>query len=567
MAPASLLDRWGRGWRGPLLAALTALLAGLPGVLGLPPLDRDESRFAEASAQMLETGDFVSIHFQAEPRFKKPVGIYWLQAAAVETLSHVEDRAIWAYRVPSLLGAMLAAAACAWGAAAFLRPGAALAAGVMLGTSFMLSTEASIAATDGVLCGATTLAMAALGRIYLAANDGPAASLTTRVLFWAALALSVLVKGPIGPMVVALTLVSLCLWDRKARWVLHLGWSWGLIVLAAVVGPWALAITVATDGAFWGAAVGGDLASKLAGESEGHGAPPGFYLLLAPILLFPAALLAPAGAVVAWRARAEPAVRFALCWLIPSWLVFEVTPTKLIHYTLPLYGALAWLMARSLEPIGESAAPAVGRRARLAGMALTVVVGVAFAIAAPVAMVRLKDVSAAPWAALAGLLTLAASLGGALLLWRARGAAAVMAAGLVAALGHGVQAGAVIPGLHPLWLSSAAARGLKAAGASPWQGVVPGPVTVAGYAEPSLVFLLGADTELAEPDDAAQAIAEGRPAIVEGREDGAFHAALAGRDASAQLIGTVSGLDYSKGRADILRLYRSTPKPQRTRRP
>jgi len=567
MASASLFDRWGRGWRGPLLAALLALLAGLPGVLGLPPLDRDESRFAEASAQMLETGDFVSIHFQAEPRFKKPVGIYWLQAAAVQTLSHVEDRAIWAYRIPSLLGAMLASAACAWGAAAFLRPGAALAAGVMLGTSFMLSTEASIAATDAVLCGATTLAMAALGRIYLAANGGPAAGLTTRVLFWVALALSVLVKGPIGPMVVALALISLCLWDRKARWVLHLGWGWGLIGLAAAVGPWALAITVATDGAFWGAAVGGDLASKLAGESEGHGAPPGFYLLLAPILLFPAALLAPAGAVAACRARTEPAVRFALCWLIPSWLVFEATPTKLIHYTLPLYGALAWLMARSLEPLGEGPAPATGRRVRLAGMALTVVVGLVFAVAAPVAMVRVKDVSAAPWAALAALLILAASLGGALLLWRARGAAAVMAAGLVAALGHGVLAGAVIPNLHPLWLSSAAAQSLANVGASPWQGVVPGPVTVAGYAEPSLVFLLGADTELAESEDAAQAIAEGRPAVVEGREDGAFRAALAGRDASAQLIGTVSGLDYSKGRADILRLYRPTPEPQRTRRP
>src|SRR4029077_5213393 len=88
----------------------------------LPPTDRDESRFAEASAQMLETGDFTTIMFQDEPRFKKPVGIYWLQAASVKLVSNVESRAIWAYRIPSLLGAMLAAFACAWGAAAFLRP-------------------------------------------------------------------------------------------------------------------------------------------------------------------------------------------------------------------------------------------------------------------------------------------------------------------------------------------------------------------------------------------------------------------------------------------------------------
>jgi 4-amino-4-deoxy-L-arabinose transferase-like glycosyltransferase len=336
MTTETLLDRGGAGWRAPLLAAVLVLIAALPGVLAVPPLDRDESRFAEASAQMLESGDFVSIQFQATPRFKKPVGIYWLQAAAVKTLSQVEDRAIWTYRVPSLLGAMLAAAACAWGAGAFLRPGSALVAGALMASCFMLSTEASIAATDGALCGTTTLAMGALGRLYLAERGGPPAGRRTRPLFWSALALAILIKGPIAPMVVALTLAALCLWERRIAWVGRLGWGWGLIVLAAVLGPWALAITVATDGAFWGAAVGSDLAPKLAGEAEGHGAPPGYYLLLAPVLLFPATLLLPAGMVAGWRARSEPAVRFALCWLIPSWLVFEAAPTKLVHSTLPL---------------------------------------------------------------------------------------------------------------------------------------------------------------------------------------------------------------------------------------
>ncbi|MDB5481464.1 MAG: 4-amino-4-deoxy-L-arabinose transferase [Caulobacteraceae bacterium] len=559
MTTESLLDRWGAGWRGPLLAALLAMIAGLPGVLAVPPLDRDESRFAEASAQMLETGDFVSIHFQAAPRFKKPVGIYWLQAAAVKTLSQVEDRAIWAYRVPSLLGVMLAAGACVWGAAAFLRPGNALVAGALMASSFMLSTEASIAATDAVLCGTTTLAMAALGRLYLAERGGPPAGRRARPLFWGALALAILVKGPIAPMVVALTLAALSLWERRVSWVGRLGWGWGLIVLAAVLGPWALAITVATDGAFWGAAVGSDLAPKLTGEAEGHGAPPGYYLLLAPLLLFPATLLLPAGAVGAWRARGEPAVRFALCWLIPSWLVFEAAPTKLVHYTLPLYGALAWLMARSLEGVGADPPPTDGPRVRAIGAGLVVVVGIVFAIAAPVAMARLGDFSGAAWAFAAGLLFLLAASAGAVLLGRRRAAAAALAASVAGALGHGALVGGVLPSLRPLWLSTAAARDLAGAGASPWQGVVPGPVTVAGYAEPSLVFLLGADTELAGPDEAADAIAEGRPAIVEGRDEAAFRAALTEQGLRAAPIGVVSGLDYSNGRTDILRLYRPPP--------
>jgi 4-amino-4-deoxy-L-arabinose transferase-like glycosyltransferase len=159
------LARLSRGWLGPALAAFIAFVAGLPGLLAIPALDRDESRFAQATAQMLETRDFVVIRYQDQPRFKKPVGIHWLQAASVSVFSSPEARDIWAYRIPSLLGAMLAAAACAWGAAAFFGPQSGMLAGAMLGATFLLSTEAFIAKTDAVLCGTTTLALAALARV------------------------------------------------------------------------------------------------------------------------------------------------------------------------------------------------------------------------------------------------------------------------------------------------------------------------------------------------------------------------------------------------------------------
>jgi hypothetical protein len=82
-----------------------------------------------------------------------------------------------------------------------------------------------------------------------------------------------------------------------------------------------------------------------------------------------------------------------------------------------------------------------------------------------------------------------------------------------------------------------------------------GPVSVAGYEEPSLVFLLGADTELAGPEEAADAIAQGNPAIVEARDEAAFRVALGEDEASARYLGQVAGLDYSNGHHDILRLY------------
>ena len=542
---ADRLEVWSRGWRGPALAALVALIAGLPGLFALPPLDRDESRFAEATVQMLETGDFVTIHFQDQPRFKKPVGIYWLQAAAVATLSHPEDRAIWAYRIPSILGAMLAAAACAWGASGFLGARASILAGAMLGASFLLSTEADIAATDGVLCGAVTLSMAALARLYCAALEGRPATAATKTLFWIGMALSVIVKGPIGPMVAGLTIAALWLWDRRAAWVRTLGWGWGLILMAAVVGPWAMAITVATDGAFWGAAVGGDLAPKLVRGDLGHGQPPGFYLLTLPFLIFPFCLFLPGGAMLAWRQRADGWVRFALCWLIPSWIVFELIPTKLVHYPLPLYGAVAWLMAGGLH----ERAP---RAARLAGAVLILTVAVALVGASLTLAPRMTTPLGAA-VAFAGLGV--ASVGGALYLVRDRLLVACAVAGSAGLIAHAALVGWVAPNLRGFWLSSRTASALSAAAINPRNGVTPGPVTVAGYAEPSLIFLLGQDTVLGGGADAAQAVIAGRPAIVEAREEPAFRAALDGRSAEATASATVSGLDYSNARADMLRLY------------
>ncbi|MGC1303959.1 MAG: hypothetical protein WA840_16455, partial [Caulobacteraceae bacterium] len=118
--PAS--GNWGPQVLGPLLAALVVLIAALPGLARMPTLDRDEARFAQSSAQMLESGDFIDPRFQDESRDKKPVGVNWLQAAAVKLVSSETARQIWPYRLPSLLGAMAAAAACAWAAQAFFRP-------------------------------------------------------------------------------------------------------------------------------------------------------------------------------------------------------------------------------------------------------------------------------------------------------------------------------------------------------------------------------------------------------------------------------------------------------------
>ena len=123
---------------------------------------------------------------------------------------------------------------------------------------------------------------------------------------------------------------------------------WGLIWLLVLVLPWFVAIFWRAGDAFFTDSIGGDMLSKLAAQ-ESHGMPPGLYLLLFWLTFWPGAPLAAMAAPAVWRARREPGAQFLLAWLIPSWIVFESVLTKLPHYVLPLYPAIAILTVGALE--------------------------------------------------------------------------------------------------------------------------------------------------------------------------------------------------------------------------
>ncbi len=78
-----------------LLLIFICLVSFLPGIGSIPPLDRDESRYVQATHQMAESGDYVDIRFQDASRYKKPIGIYWLQSAALKLTGHDGDAPIW----------------------------------------------------------------------------------------------------------------------------------------------------------------------------------------------------------------------------------------------------------------------------------------------------------------------------------------------------------------------------------------------------------------------------------------------------------------------------------------
>ena len=541
------LDSYIAGWRGPLLAALVALIAGLPSLLLLPPIDRDESRYAQATSQMLESGDYVDIRFQEEPRWKKPVGIYWMQAAAVALTSDVENRDIAPYRLPSLLGAMLAAAAVAWAGAALFGNRAGFLAGAMMGAGFLLSTEAGFAKTDAMLCATVTIAMAGLARIYMSMRAGEVPRKPHKLAFWLGVGLSILIKGPIGLLIIAPAMIALSVWDRDLSWLKRLGWGWGLPLVALIVGPWAIAITIATDGGFWREAIAGDLAPKIAGGHESHGAPPLYYLALSPLLLFPASLMLPAALSAGWSRRAEPAIRFLVCWLVPAWLIFELTPTKLPHYTMPTFGAIALLAAAALiQPIGTIS--------RYAGAAVTTFAAVLLAVVTLYGLSEWGTSTAQTWAALTVVTALAAAAIGGFLLVNRIAVSAVLISLVLGVVAHAAFAG-TLRQLRPLAIAPQLVKTLKAADLDPRQGRTPGPVAITGFHEPSFVFLTGRDTQLTDAEGAARALAEGRPAIVEARDADAFRTAAARLGVVGRSVGEVRGLNYASGDDVALTVY------------
>jgi 4-amino-4-deoxy-L-arabinose transferase-like glycosyltransferase len=555
------------------------LVSYLPGFFNIPPVDRDEARFVQATKQMIESSDYVDIRFQEEVRYKKPVGIYWLQAVAVRTaeaLGASDPRTtIWLYRLPSLIGAIGAVLLTYWTALAFGTRRTAYLSALMLACSLLLGVEARLAKTDAMLLLTMVAALGALARVYLegappSGGEGRARSAMDELarrrpaspaefsrvgrgdnwlppgIFWTALAGGVLLKGPLILMVVGLAVVTLVVRDRSGHWLWRLRPAVGAVWLLLLVLPWFIAILWRTGANFFVESIGKDLLSKMVGGQESHGAPPGFYLVTFWVTFWPAAPLAAVAAPRVWQQHCEPATQFLLAWILPTWLLLELVPTKLPHYVLPLYPAIAVLIARIMAQNGLSRNRHLVR-ANFLWLAVTVILPIV-AVIAVIVLRRQFGFLAWPFSA-------AAMIFG-FLAWRfyeTDGAERSLLRATVAAITLSIAVpGALVPLLRPLFPSAMLAYYVHPSCENPLYAS-------AGYHEPSLVFLFGTSTRLTDGSGAADFLLEGgcRYAFIEARHERAFVQ-------RAEAIGLryapgprIEGIDYSVGHSVLIAIYRS----------
>ncbi|MGC1856930.1 MAG: glycosyltransferase family 39 protein [Pseudolabrys sp.] len=541
--------------RAIALLVVFSFLVFLPGFFQIPPVDRDEARFAQATKQMLESKDFVDIRFQNEVRYKKPAGIYWLQAAAVkagETLGVPQARTtIWLYRLPSLFGAIGAVLLTYWAALVFVPRRAALFAALMMASSVLLGIEARIAKTDAMLLLTSVAAMGALARIYLASQTEPQddkGDWRQPAILWTTIAAGVLLKGPLVPMFVGLTVIVLSVVDKSARWLWSLRPFAGIVWLILLVSPWFVAIIAKSGASFFVQAIGHDMLDKVASGQEAHGAPPGFYFLLFWVTFWPGAVLAGLAAPIVWKSRYEPRTRFLLAWLLPSWLVFEAVMTKLPHYVLPLYPAIAIMIAGILESYGLTK-----QRWMVRGTIGWFLLPGAVAIATLVLFImfgRELGLIAWPFAALAVIFGLFAWW-----LYEVDGAERSLLRGMLASVFLAITVFAVtFPLLPTLFPSALIAREIKASDCAR-----PHVASTFAYQEPSLVFLLGTETRFTDGAGAADFLQAGscQFALIDPRSERSFVQRVETIGVRYSLVGRVEGYNISIGKPVSLSVFRS----------
>ena len=533
---------------------LVCLILFLPGFFNTPPIDRDEARFAQASKQMIETGDLIDIRYQDEVRYKKPVGIYWLQTAVVRAAEAVgvpEARTtIWLYRIPSLIGAIGAVLLTYWTALTFVSRRMAYLAAMMLASSILLGVEARLAKTDAMLLLTILAAKGALARAYMARADGeePAApGWALPAIFWTALGAGILLKGPLILMIVGLAVVTLVVLDRKAAWLAQLRPAIGIVWMLLMVLPWFLAIVARAGGQFFAESVGHDLLAKVASGQETHGAPPGYYLLLYWFTFWPAAPLTLMAVPAVWGEWREQGTRFLLAWLVPSWIVFELVVTKLPHYVLPLYPAIAILIVRVIDrhAMSDNKHLVRGTLGWPIVAALLSVLGIA------VLMVLRKQLGLLAWPFAA-----AAVIFGffAWRLYRVDGPEpSFLRAGIAMQMIAVAVFGVVIPLLRPVFPSAQLAQAVAGAGC-------PAPLAAAaGFHEPSLVFLVGTATRLTDGTGAAEFLRQGpcRFALIEQRHERSFTTRAENVGLRYALVHKVEGYNINGGRPITISVFRS----------
>ncbi len=292
----------------------------------------DESRYAEIAREMLASGNFIVPHLNYVPYVEKPPLLYWLTALAMRWFGINEFAARFGNALAALAGVIMTFG---FARRVFDARRAALA-GAILATSALYAVMAQVLTTDMLLTALTTAAVFAL---YLDWREGG----YWRWWAYAAMALAVLTKGPVGA-ALPIAIGTIFLWREGALRGAIGRYSVipGALLIAAIAGPWFIVMIFREPGYFDFYFIGEHL-RRFFQPGYSHQEPIYYF---APILLgglLPWTFVLP---FISWRdLEPNPARRYCLIAAALIFAVFSLARAKLAPYILPAFPPLAVVIA------------------------------------------------------------------------------------------------------------------------------------------------------------------------------------------------------------------------------
>lgn len=462
---------------------LLATFLCLPGLFSIPVTDVDEARFAQATKQMVETHHFGEIKIQNKNRHLKPPGIYWLQSMSVLTTPPPYNK-IYSYRLPSLLATIATIVLIFMAGSSLFTTEVAWYAAAIYSCFLTVSFESTFCSTDAVFNLSVFLMQSALMSIYLNPIDRD--SRRQYILFWAAMAFGVFIKG-ISPLFSISSILALCVAKRnQAQWLRKLKFKKGIFLLIVATLAWLVPFSLLGHSNFLVDMIKGDLLPKIVGGQQGHGAPPGFYLLIVNLITWPMGLYLIPAIVSAVKNRKKPTTCFLLAWIIPNWIIFAIVHTKLPQYILPLMPPVAYLIALHVVKVKNQAA-AISTTLKIATSVIWLSINTLILAALITATIKISSLNQVALATCIAAVTINAILA---LRWYLKKdiSWSLCSNVITAVIFYSLVFNVILP-TGPFWVSHQVGSYLNK---PRYQNILQKePLQVIGYKEPSIIFEIG----------------------------------------------------------------------------
>lgn len=300
--------------------------------------DRDEPRFSRATVEMVESGNTLFPTFNGQLRPDKPILIYWLMSGPVRLLGPSE----LSCRMVAPFSMALAALLTFWITRRLAGRDTAILAAIALMFSPLLVASGTAATTDALLLACITGTIASF---LLSWWNG--FRVWHLVPLITALSAALLTKGPVGLVVPLLVITAVLIFGRNGalRRLPYIGWLLFAVISSVLLFlSWGLPADAATNGEFLRLGIGKHVVSRSVTAMESHGGKSLlfclYYLPVVILAFFPWTLYLPRAFSRSPGAPA-PAGRLLLCWIVPVLLLMSAVATKLPHYILPAFPALA----------------------------------------------------------------------------------------------------------------------------------------------------------------------------------------------------------------------------------